>query len=163
MVRPIRLFSFTPVIFFSLALCGCFPSGSGQVDEEKEPHFLAGKSRVSGMDYPGAIEAFEKALEVNPRSAAAHYELGILFAEKANQPATAIYHYEKFLELRPGAGNADVVQQHILALKQELAKGLLPLPATPDVQQRLDQLADENRRLKEGLERIRASRGRVTA
>ena len=37
------------------------------MEEEKEPHFMAGKMRVNEMDYPGAIECFEKALEVNPQ------------------------------------------------------------------------------------------------
>jgi len=29
-----------------LALCGCFPATQSQLDEEKEPNFLEGKSRV---------------------------------------------------------------------------------------------------------------------
>src|SRR5437899_2558938 len=94
-------------IFFG----GCLPSGRGQLDEEKEPHFLAGKSRVSQMDYKGAIESFEKALEVNPRSAAAHFELGWLFDKNDAAPATAIYHYDHYLALRPNADNAEIVKQ----------------------------------------------------
>ena len=76
---------FVPKIFCGLAALalalaggGCLPSGSNPLEEQREPHFLAGKSRVNSMDYEGAAEAFEKALEVNPRSAAAHFELGLL-------------------------------------------------------------------------------------
>lgn len=148
-----------------VALCGCFPSGSGQSDEEKETHFQAGRARVNAMDYTGAIDAFEKALEVNPRSAAAHFELGWLFADKDPNPAAAIYHYEQYLKLRPGAENAETIKQHIFRLKQDLAKAVLPLPSTPGVQRELEQLAEENRRLRDEVERWRAyyaSRGIAT-
>ena len=55
------------------ALAGCTPSGGGQADEEREPHFLEGKSRVSSMDYKAAIESFEESLEANP-----HFGVGPL-------------------------------------------------------------------------------------
>jgi tetratricopeptide (TPR) repeat protein len=135
---------------------GCSPSGPGAADEEKEPQFLVGRSRVNSMDYRGAIEAFEQALETNPRSGAAHFELGWLYAEKESDPAAAIYHYETYLKLRPGAGNAETVRQHIFRLKQELAKGVLPLPPSLEIQRQLEQLAEENRRLHEELDRLRS-------
>lgn len=137
-------------------LCGCFPAGPGQSGEEKEPHFQSGRARVNAMDYAGAIEAFEKALEVNPRSGAAHFELGWLFAEKDPDPAAAIYHYEQYLKLRPGAANAETIKQHIFRLKQDLAKAVLPLPSTPGVQRELEQLAEDNRRLRDEVEKWRA-------
>lgn len=144
---------------WTLALCaalaGCYQPGSGASDEEKEPHFQAGRARVNALDYKGAIAAFERALEANPRSAAAHFELGWLYADKVPDPAAAIFHYERYLRLRPNAENADTVRQHILRLKQELAKAVLPLPASPGVQRELEQLAEENRRLREELARWR--------
>jgi len=139
-------------VICSAVLCGCFPPGQNQQDEEKDPHFLAGRSRVVQMDYRGAIEAFAKALEVNPRSARAHFELGILYEEKDPDPAAAIYHYEQYLKLCPGAENAGTVRQRILGLKQELAKAVLPMPSTPAVQRELEQLTEENRKLQEKLE-----------
>jgi tetratricopeptide (TPR) repeat protein len=140
----------------SVFLCGCFPSSQGRNDEEKESHFQAGRARVNAMDYNGAIESFEKALEVNPRSAAAHLELGCLFKDKDPNPAAAIYHYEQYLKLRPDAENAEIIKQHVFALKQDLARAVLPLPPTPGGQRELDQLAEENRRLREELEKWRA-------
>ncbi|MCX8091314.1 MAG: LysM peptidoglycan-binding domain-containing protein [Verrucomicrobiae bacterium] len=138
-----------------MALAGCYQPGAGTTDEEKEPYFQAGRARVNALDYKGAIAAFERALEANPRSAAAHFELGWLYADKVPDPAAAIFHYERYLKLRPNAENADTVRQHILRLKQELAKAVLPLPASPGVQRELEHLADENRRLREELGRWR--------
>jgi LysM repeat protein len=141
----------------TVALSGCGPSAARLADEEKEPQFLIGRSRVNAMDYQGAMEAFEQALETNPRSAAAHFELGWLYAEKDAAPATAIYHYEKFLKLRPAADNAETIRQHIFRLKQELAKGVLPIPPSTEIQRQLEQLAEENRQLRDQLDRQRAA------
>ena len=144
------------VLLLAAALSGCLPTGSSQSDEEKEAHFQTGRARVNGMDYGGAIEAFQKAIEVNPHSGAAHFELGWLFADKQPDPAAAIYHYDRYLALRPKADNAETIRQHILRLKQDLAKAVLPLPSTPGVQRQLEQLMEENRRLQDELAKWRA-------
>jgi hypothetical protein len=53
-------------VLLGAGLNGCLPSGQSQFEEEKEPHYLTGKSCIGSLDYRGAIEAFETALEVNP-------------------------------------------------------------------------------------------------
>lgn len=132
---------------------GCTPGPGGPLEEQKEPHYRVGKARVNSMDYTGAVEAFHRALEVNPRSASAHFELGWLYDVKVPDPAAAIYHYQRYLQLRPRADNADIVRQRILACKQELARTVLPLPISPSLQREFEQLAEENRRLKADLAR----------
>jgi len=141
--------------FGCLMLGGCLPSGQSQVDEEKEPHFLAGKSRVNAMDYKGAIESFEKALEVNPKSASAHFELAWLCDQKDSDPAAAIYHYDHYLKLRPKAGNAETVRTRILACKQDLARSVSLGPVTQIMQQDWERLVDENKGLREQLATLR--------
>jgi len=153
-----------PAALLAAGLTGCLPPGSDPREEQKEPHYLAGKARVNSLDFHGAVESFEKALEVNPRSASAHFELGWLFNEKEPDAAAAIYHYEKYLKLRPNADNAELVRQRINACKQDLAKAVMPLPVTPGLQRDLEQLAEENKRLKEELAKwqaYNASRPRV--
>lgn len=141
-----------------LALSGCVPSAQSQMDDEKEPHFLAGKNRVSTLDYQGAIECFDKALEVNPQSAAAHFELACIYDQKDANPADAIYHYEHYLVLRPNAGNADIVKQRIMACKQALAQTVLLGPITDkvqrDYQRQFEQLTEENKRLTDENKRL---------
>lgn len=141
--------------FFSLLFCGCLPNQPVAADEEKEPQFLIGRSRVNAMDFTGAIEAFEQALNMNPHSAAAHLELGWLYAEKAADPAAAIYHYQKFLKLRAAADNAETIQQHIFRLKQELAKAALAIPPSAELQKQLEQVTEEKRRLQDEVDRLR--------
>jgi LysM repeat protein len=108
------------------------------------------------MDYQGAIEAFEQSLETNPHSAAAHFELGWLYDEKAPDPAAAIYHYGQYLKLNPNADNAEVIRQRIYRCKQQLAADVLPLPSAPAAQQQLENLAGQNRQLQDEVNKWRA-------
>ncbi len=142
-----------PAVLLVIVLGGCAP-GQGQADEEKEPHFVLGQSRVNAMDYSGAKDAFEESLEANPHSAAAHFELGMLYEEKLSDPAAAIYHYERYLKLNPNAGNAAVIKQHIDACKQQLAADVLGLPSSSAAQQQLEKLADQNRDLQQRVDQL---------
>ena len=153
----IRLASSACGVWLAVALSGCTPSGQGPLSEEKEPHFVLGKSRVNAMDFQGAIEAFGQSLEANPHSAAAHYELGWLYDEKAADPAAAIYHYQEYLQLNPQADNAEVIKQRIYRCKQQLAADVLPLPSTPAAQQQLERLSEQNRQLQDEVGKWRAN------
>ena len=137
------------LILLGLCLSGCGPSGSGPLDDQKEPHFLAGKSRITMLDYKGAIDSFEKALQVNPKSAAAHFELGWIYDQKEADPAAAIYHYGHYLRLQSKAENADVVKQRISSCKQALADTIYLGPLNDKVQRQLEQVGEENKRLVE--------------
>lgn len=135
---------------------GCSPVDSSQMDEEKEPHFLLGNSKCNEMDWPGAIQAFEDSLEVNPHSAEAHYRLAQLFDTKVPDPAAAIYHYQEYLKLEPGANNHDVINQRIDSCKQQLATDVLQLPSAPAVQKQLDSLVEQNRQLQAQVDKLNA-------
>lgn len=137
------------LVLVFMGLAGCRPIGQTPGDEEKEPHFITGKSRSSALDYKGAIVAFEKALENNPASASAHFELGYLFDQKLPDPAAAIYHYERYLQLRPKAWNAEVVRERIFSAKQELAKTVSFGPVTEKQRKDFERLLEENKRLQE--------------
>ena len=160
MIFPVGRFRCALLLLAGLALSGCLRSPQSRQDEEKESHFLLGRSRASAMDYQGAVESFEKALEMNPKSASAHLELACLFDGREADSATAIYHYQQYLKLRPKAENAEFVNQHILALKQELAKTVSLGPVTERQQRDFERLADENRRLKEEVAQWRACAAR---
>lgn len=142
-----------------LGLTGCLPPPSGGgADEEREPYFRRGKELAGGYDYKGALEAYEKALELNPRNAAAHFELGLLYEKDGPDHAAAIHHFQRFLRLRPQSDRAEFVSQRILYGKQELARqvSLSLAPAAQSVQKQIEDLKNENRRLKDEIERWRA-------
>ena len=139
------------VLLMGALLSGCAPSDQ---DEEKEPHYALGLSRVNAMDYQGAVEAFEESLEVNPHSAKAHYQLAMLFENQESDPAAAIYHYEQYLKYDPTAENADIIRQHIASCKQQLAADVLPLPSAPQAQQQLEKLVEQNRQLQQQVDTL---------
>lgn len=89
------------VLLFISVMSGCTRTGvGGSGDEKKEPWYLKGQEYRRQLNYEAAIDAFHKALEVNPRSSAAHQELGILYEQHKADPASAIFHYKRFLALK---------------------------------------------------------------
>jgi len=137
---------------------GCSPMDSNPLDEEKESHYVLGKSRVNAMDYEGALQAFDEALEANPHSAQAHYQMAMLYENQDSvaDPAAAIYHYQQYLKYDPKANNADLIAQRITGCKQKLAENVLQLPSAPATQQQLEKLAEENHRLHDLLTQCQA-------
>src|SRR5436309_3219811 len=111
-----RLLCGAIILGIGFALCGCSPSAVSQQDEQKNPYYIVGKERVEARDYKGAMEAFEKALEVNPRSPLAHFELAVLCEQHGDQKddyVSAIYHYNQAIKLRPNDYPADNARQRI--------------------------------------------------
>jgi tetratricopeptide (TPR) repeat protein len=141
---------FAGLLALAVCLSGCIP-GDSHVDEEKDPHFQRGINLVNSQDFKGAVEEFEKALETNPRSAAAHFQLGWLYDNKVNDFAAAIYHYQRHLQLMPNSDRAQSVQQRIRLCKQELANTEFPLPNSQNLQREADRLTAENASLRQQL------------
>src|SRR5882672_5174484 len=138
-----------------LAITGCTLTDASQVDEEKEPHFLEGKARVNALDYAGAIESFEKALQANPKSASAHFELGCLCDQRESDPAAAIYHYQHYLKLRASGENGERARTRIIACKQELARAVSLGPVTQNLQRDFEQVTEQNKKLTEDNKTLR--------
>jgi LysM repeat protein len=150
-MMSIRAIANCSVLILLMSCLGCFP-GDSHLDEEKDPHFQRGRNLVSGQDFKGAVDEFEKALETNPRSAAAHFELGWLYDTKINDYAAAIYHYEKHLQLAQDSERVQLVRERIRGCKQELANSEFPLPNSQNLQRQVDSLTAENMSLKQQLE-----------
>jgi tetratricopeptide (TPR) repeat protein len=132
-----------------LLLSGCWPAGPAPLDEQKESNFLTGKARAQDRDFDGAIESFEKALEVDPHSASAHFELAIIYDQQKNDYAAALYHYEKARRLRPNGWPSDIARDRLEVCKRELAKTVTQTPTVEYMQRELDRLMMENQQLRQ--------------
>ena len=150
-------------------LASCTPSSNSPLNEEKDPYITQGRKREASYDFSGAIESYHRALEVNPRNSLAHYHLGLIYEREDRDPAAAIYHFQRFLNLRPNSENGAMIRQHILGCKQALAKDVALGPISGEMQRRLDdllqtnqRLEEENRSLKEHLVRLQNA-GTATA
>ena len=140
----------------ALLLCvlpaGCRLASQGQSDEQKDPYFLAGKNRLQDRDYQGAIDMFEKALDVNPRSASAHFELGILYEQQQADYAAALYHYQRAVTVNSNMPFTELGRQRIQECKRELAKSVVQPLSMEKLQRDLDNARAEIQTLKEQLQ-----------
>lgn len=144
------------LLLLSFGFAGCGQLRRASMDEEKEPQFLEGKKRVNRLDYDGAIQSFERALQANPNNASAHLELGVLYDTKKSDYAAAIYHYQRHLLLRTNSPMADVLKQNITACTRELAKSVQYAVVTREVQRELERLTQTNSALKGRMEFLEA-------
>ena len=126
------------------SLVGCSQFKRSNVADEKDPYYLEGERRQSGLDYEGAIQSFERALQSNPNNAAAHFRLGGLYSDKKKDFAAAIYHYQKHLNLYTNSPRADQIVQQINYCKRELARGHSIAFASTEVQRQMERLAMTN-------------------
>ncbi|MDX1953857.1 MAG: LysM peptidoglycan-binding domain-containing protein [Verrucomicrobiota bacterium] len=136
-------------------MMGCDPLSNSSLDEQKDPNFLDGKERLQALDYQGAAESFEKALQSNPKSAAAHFELGAIYENRIKDFTAAIYHYEKYLALLPNGPMADVVRQRITGCKLEIAKAVGFGVLTMNVQAEIARATNENNQLRQYIEQLK--------
>jgi tetratricopeptide (TPR) repeat protein len=145
----LRLRCLALVLLLGLGSSGCSPTAETQSVEQNNPHFRAGKEKLAALDYRGAIESFERALEDNPRSGLAHFELGVLYEQRENDYAAALYHYNKVLKLRPDEYPAGIIRQRIPACKQELLKADSLAVFNPSAFRDTERLREEKERLRE--------------
>jgi LysM repeat protein len=141
----------TALLLLCLIVAGCQPSVVGPSDEQKDPYFLAGKNRLQARDYDGAIQNFEKALDVNPRSASAHFELAVLYEQQQSDYVAGLYHYHRALTLNSNGPSAELARQRIQECKREIAKTVTQPITMEHMQRELDSLRAENHQLKSQL------------
>src|SRR6266404_3727407 len=124
--RRLRPVAFAVVFALSTACERSAPSSD--VAAEQEVNYLRAKKLCEQQDFPAAAEFYKKTLSVNPDFAKAHLELGLLSDDKLGDPIAAIYHYRRYLELRPDSEKRKLVEDFIERAKLSLAAQLPQLP-----------------------------------
>ena len=128
-------------------LAGCTPMAEPPQDEQKNPFYRTAKERLESRDYKGAIEAFEKALQLNPNGVMSHFELALVLEQREFDYAGAIYHYNKVRKLRPNGYPGDNAKERIRVCKQELAKSQAMESLVPSLPLQFEKLREENEKL----------------
>lgn len=139
-------------------LGGCErPPTSGFVAEVDEPNFRRGRElRRQGRDQEAMASFMRVITKRGDDAAESHLEVGLLFHEKIGDPIAAIYHFRRFIELKPNSPQADLVRQRIDAAMRDFAR---TLPAQPlenqarrnDLMEVVERLQAENANLKAAL------------
>jgi len=152
-----------------LGLAGCGDSeGLSHATETDEPAYREATSLLKTGRKQEALNAFLRVITKRGDDAAeSHLEVGLLYLQYINDPLSAIYHFRRYLALRPNSPQAPLVRQRIDAATREFARTLPAQPLDTQLQRvdlvaTLDRLKQENESLKKELADLKASRGNVT-
>ncbi len=125
-----------------LGIAGAAGCGRGTADEReaRDRHLRRAFAAKEAQDIDRAIALCERALERRPDLALAHRELGLMLDNYRQDPVAAIYHYRRYLELRPETKNRAAVEQLIQHCRTAFAA---QVAASPDEMQRALRARDE--------------------
>ncbi|MGA3007230.1 MAG: LysM peptidoglycan-binding domain-containing protein, partial [Opitutaceae bacterium] len=166
-----RFRSFYPLVLgLGLILAGCARNDEySPAMETDDPAYQRGKSlEKQGRDQE-ALGVFLKIIAKRGEDAPeSQIEAALLYQEHVKDPVSAIYHFKKYLELRPNSPKADLVRQQIAACMREFARTLPGQPlggqaAWPDLTEVVDRLQKENDALKSELAAARANQAAPAA
>jgi hypothetical protein len=149
----------------ALWLAGCSENDRlSSATEQDDPGYREGESLLKTGRKQEALSAFLKVITKRGDDAPeSHLEVGLLYLQHINDPLSAIYHFRKYLALRPNSPQAPLVRQRIDAATREFARTLPAQPLESQLQRvdlvaALDRLKQENDSLKQQLADAKAGR-----
>jgi tetratricopeptide (TPR) repeat protein len=149
----------------ALGLAGCGDSERlSYATEADEPAYREGTALLKSGRKQEALNSFLKVITKRGDDAAeSHLEVGLIYLQHINDPLSAIYHFKKYLALRPNSPQAPLVKQRIDAATREFARTLPAQPLESQLQRvdlvaALDRLKQENESLKRELADLKAGR-----
>jgi hypothetical protein len=160
---------FLPLLgVLALGLASCSDNDHvNSASELDEPGYREGEALLKTGRKQEALAAFLKVISKRGDDAPeSHLELGLLYLQHINDPLAAIYHFKKYLALRPNSPQAPLVKQRIDAAIREFARTIpaQPLEGQPqrvDLVAALDRLKQENEALKQQLADLKAGRAEL--
>ncbi len=157
-----------PLLLAGLAALGLGGCGGNErfpyATEIDEPAYREGQALLKANRKQEALAAFLNVIEKRGDDAPeSHLEVGLLYLQHISDPLAAIYHFKKFLALRPNSPQAPLVRQRIGTAIREFARTLPAQPLDSQVQRMdliatLDRLKQENESLKQQLADLQAGR-----
>ena len=144
---------YLPLLIMLAIVTGCEKdSGSIEAREERDPNVLSGQELMTEGRYDEAIVALKKAIDSDPSMARPHIDLAVIYQQHKVNYIHAIYHYDRYLELRPDAEKADFIKEQKLKVAQALANTLINnSPEVKQVVQERNNLIQQNNELKRQL------------
>ena len=102
-------------IRLALAVCAAvFLSGCDQMFQDKAERNLAlAEKKYALQEYPQAVLLYEASLDGTPKTAEAHYKLGLIYEDQIKAPVSAIHHFQRYLELAPRGPHAKEAQKFL--------------------------------------------------
>ena len=167
MVRRIVLL---PMILSSLCLLGCESSVSKLDAGERSRSLLKrAAAKTANAEYSAAIRLYRQALDADPTIGRAHLDLALVLDGRGVDLVGAIYHYRRYLELRPATEKTEMIQRRVQRAEQTYAARILKLedgergaekPEDGEMREALQALRGRVAALQRENERLRAEIGR---
>jgi tetratricopeptide (TPR) repeat protein len=111
-----------------VVLAGC-ERAPDDVREARNRHLRRALAAKQSQDIDGAIAWCQRALERRPNLALAHRELALMLDNYREDYVGAIYHYRRYLELRPDSSHREAVEELIRHCRVSLASQVGDMPA----------------------------------
>lgn len=97
-----------------VASSGCSPSVKRMDRRDRgSPLVQAAVAQLNKGDKPGAIKAYKQALDSDPLLARVHLDLAFLLHDFEKDYVSAIYHYRRYMELRPETEKREMIDGRI--------------------------------------------------
>ena len=97
-----------------ILICGCSES-VGLLDGKDRSNVMVrdAAARKNSGNIDGALQLYAEALDRSPKLAVAHLDMAIIFHDFKKDYLRAVYHYERYLELRPGTEKRKMIEDRI--------------------------------------------------
>lgn len=160
-----RLLPLVAAAALALSLAGCGDDGrQSYATETDEPYYRQAEQMKRANRQQEALSAYLKVIEKRGDDAPeSHLEAGLVYLHHIRDPIAAIYHFRKYLSLRPNSAQAPLVKQRIDAAIREFARTLPAQPLENQLQRvdliaAMDKLKLENDLLKQQIADLQAGR-----
>ena len=127
-----RSFSLAAAAVLAIAATQPTRSQDTQYDDARNPHYKAAQTALDNNNATAAASEYEAALATNPSLQEAQYQLGMIYAEKLQDPISSIYHFKHFLAVAPNSDHAPNAKQMIELQKRLFAATVPASPGDPD-------------------------------
>jgi hypothetical protein len=159
-IRPLGMAAMAIAVVFAIG-CGWRLKALDE-GELRDPFVRKAVEREQSGDTAGAIRAYTEALDRNPRLARAHLSLAFLYDRPSGDYLTALYHYRRYLELRPATEKKEMIEGRVRMAVNAFTASLLK--SNPGLLKNLNSVRTENESLRvqvqdlrEQLEELRAA------
>ena len=116
------------VVLYILSAGGCDFGSKESIKETDESYYVRAQEELRKGNIQGALGLFLKVTEKRTDAAESHLELGRIYLTKLDNPIRSIYHFEKYLELKPNSPSSPMVRQMIATAQKKFAASLPESP-----------------------------------
>lgn len=161
MVSKVNAWIMAAALALSL-LAGC----TSQVQEQDAlefnyPAIRKARAKLREGDKQSALALLNRAIDEKPKLAQAHLEVAQLYDDYDRNYVRAIYHYERYLELRPQTEKKEMIEG--LIRKAKIAFAASVAEQVPGLDKKVQALQEDNDRLKQDLRQVRENLARRIA